>query len=119
MTKIDNIFKSKVFKAAGKIFNKYKVKSLKNWSKALTRAWAWAKQKLVAPVFAFHGEVLAETEKAVKFSANTYCHLAGDISTTIWLPKSQILKMEESRIVVTEWIKRAKAEELRLDRKFY
>lgn len=30
-------------KAAHKIFNKYKAKTSKNWSKALTKAWSWAK----------------------------------------------------------------------------
>jgi len=43
--------KSKVMKAAWTIYRKYKVQSMTNWSKALKKAWAWAKKKLVEPKF--------------------------------------------------------------------
>ncbi len=47
-TQINNNFKSKVFKAAHKIYNKrYKIKSTANWSKSLVKAWNWAKDKLI------------------------------------------------------------------------
>jgi hypothetical protein len=79
---------SKVMKAAWKIFKKrYKVKSMKNWSKSLKRAWSWAKQNLIKKRVV--GEILKETEKAILMScvveegANRYM-------MKVWFPKSQI-----------------------------
>lgn len=47
MATTNNNIRSKVMKAAWKIYRKsYKVKSMSNWSKALKRAWAWAKETL-------------------------------------------------------------------------
>jgi hypothetical protein len=37
--------KSKVMKAAWTIYRKYKAQNMTNWSKALKRAWKWAKEK--------------------------------------------------------------------------
>lgn len=42
---------SKVMKAAWTIYRKYKIQSMTNWSKALKKAWAWAKEKLSEPTF--------------------------------------------------------------------
>ena len=41
--------KSKIMKAAHKMFKKYKNKTSTNWSKSLVKAWRWAKDVLVNP----------------------------------------------------------------------
>jgi hypothetical protein len=44
--KTTNEIRSKVMKAAWTIYRKYKVQSMANWSKALKKAWKWAKENL-------------------------------------------------------------------------
>lgn len=112
-TKIDNTFRSKVMKAAHKIFAKsYKNHTLANWSKALKRAWKWAKENLIKSDPRILGEVIRETAKAIQIEADVYCHVRGSIFKKIWLPKSQVKEILEDRVIVSAWIKSQKEAEL-------
>jgi hypothetical protein len=108
MTKIDNTFKSKVFKTAGKIFAKGKL----SWSKSLVKAWAWAKKTLLKPQAFIKGQIQKETAKAVALTTEIYCHVKGVTAAVVWLPKTQILEIRQDGVAVTDWIYNAKSHEL-------
>jgi len=112
--KVTNEIRRKVMKAAGTIYAKME-RTAANWSKALKKAWAWARKTLLT--VANQGvEVIAydsykETAKAICIDG-------------IWFPKSQIIDVVLSEktyfdyykgeykmfqgILVTNWIARKK-----------
>src|SRR5690554_5090025 len=86
----NSISKSKVMKAAWTIFRKEGVRTMEAWSKALTRAWAWAKKTFPSQpqgISGFH--VVRETDKAICVAASLVCYVT-DQSTrsNVWVPKS-------------------------------
>ena len=83
--------KSKAMKAAWTIFRKYAKQTMANWSKALRKAWAWAKRKIQQNSDVSGFEIIRETAKAVCVKGFLIC-TATDQSrrANIWVPKSLI-----------------------------
>ena len=83
--------KSKVMKAAWTIFRKYAKQTVANWSKALKKAWAWAKNKAKENAGVSGFEVLRETAKAVCVKGFLICTSTDQTRrANIWVPKSLI-----------------------------
>lgn len=82
--------RSKVMKAAWTIYRKYKVQNMANWSKALVRAWAWAKEKLVSNDITGYS-IVRETEKAICIAGQLSCYVTDQVvKSNLWIPKSLI-----------------------------
>jgi hypothetical protein len=92
---------SKVMKAAWTIFRKGGV----NFSKALKKAWAWAKKKgmtnapaafQVKPIL--QGGLIKETAKAMCLRVGTISRCGHESATNVWIPTSQIVKHETFKV---------------------
>jgi len=83
--------KSKVMKAAWTIYRKYKVQSMTNWSKALRKAWNWAKEKFSNPQGITNYNIVKETEKAICVAGQLACYVTDQVvKSNLWIPKSLI-----------------------------
>lgn len=86
-----NSTKSKVMKAAWTIFRKYAKKTMANWSKALKKAWAWAKKKNQENSDVSGFEIIRETAKAVCVRGFLICTSTDQSRRAdMWVPKSLI-----------------------------
>lgn len=101
----NHISKSKVMKAAWTIFRKYTKQTMANWSKALKRAWKWAKESLgTAKVFDLYYEhVMKETDKAVQVKVDTKIASGCYSSKFIWIPKSLISSSDRDTFELPIW----------------
>ena len=98
---------SKVMKAAWTIYRKYKKQTLENWSKALKKAWKWAKETIINRGIRVNG-FLKETEKAILVSANLVCCITDQsVAANFWCPKSII-----NDNCIPSWFLTKKEEEL-------
>ena len=96
-------------KAAWTIFRKEGVRTMEAWSKALTRAWAWAKKILAEPAGLADYHVVKETAKAILVKATLVCYTTDQsVAANQWIPKSVI----KNRII-PQWILGRKEEEAR------
>lgn len=106
--KVTNQIRSKVLKAAWKIYTKrYKVRSIENWSKALKRAWEWAKEVLLTIKGVTNYTVIRETEKAICIAGELYCVVTDQsVRSNLWIPKSLVKDG-----VIADWFFEKKVEE--------
>jgi hypothetical protein len=88
MTKINQL-RSKVMKAAWTIYRKGDAKT---WSKAMIKAWKWAKKQQAAVVDMDGVFVDRETAKAVAYKVLITCpHTGRERIAMAWVPKSMIV----------------------------
>lgn len=109
MKTVKNI-KSKVMKAAWTIYRKYKNATMANWSKALKRAWKWAKDKLYPKPerTVLVTNIAKETAKAICATVQVVCvHTDNYFSKDIWIPKS-LMRNDE----VVAWFASKKESEI-------
>lgn len=102
-------------KAAWTIFRKYKDQTMSNWSKALVRAWKWAKTTLMQPQGVSVFSIIRETEKAICVSASLVCVVTDQaIKNNIWVPKSII-----NSGVIPVWFISKKEQEAKSNHSYY
>ena len=88
---------------------------MENWSKALIKAWAWAKKTLIHPEGISLYSKVRETEKAICVSASLICVVTDQvIKNNIWVPKS-IIKSG----VIPSWFISKKEQEAKSNHSYY
>ena len=111
----NSISKSKVMKAAWTIFKKEGKRTMEAWSKALKRAWAWAKKTLAEPAGLSDYHVMRETAKAILVRATLVCYITDQsVASNQWIPKSVI-----QNGVIPQWLINRKEEEARSQHSYY